>query len=72
MLPTNEEKIAYEQSDGKTTKGVARLANVSPRTISRWWQKWIKAGIAEAVSTKGGGQRAVRSFSLDDLGIETQ
>ena len=69
ILPSPEEKIAYQSSDGKTRKEVAKLANVSSFTISNWWKKWTKAGIAEAVSVRGGGRRAIRSFSLEDFGI---
>jgi hypothetical protein len=71
MLPTTEERIVYQQSDGKTSTAVSQLANVSNQTISRWWRKWTKAGIADAVSARG-GKRAVRSFSLEDLGIELE
>ena len=43
---------------------------MSRNTVSIWWNKWIKAGIAEPISVKGGGIRAKRVFSLDDFGIE--
>lgn len=69
ILPSPKEKIAYQSSDGKTRKEVAKLADVSGFAISSWWKKWIRAGIAEAVSARGGGRRAIRSFSLDDFGI---
>jgi len=69
QLPSPEEKIAYHSSDGKTRKEVAKQAKVGDATISRWWKKWTRAGIAEAVPVRG-GERAVRSFSLDDFGIE--
>jgi len=69
-LQKPEQKIAYHASDGKTTKEVAKVANVSNFTISKWWENWTKVGIAEAVSVRGGGKRAIRSFSLDDFGIE--
>lgn len=70
ILGRPEEKIAYQSSDGKKTrKQVARNANVATGTISGWWQKWIKAGIAEPVSVRG-GTRAERAFSLDDFDIE--
>ena len=70
IVPSPEEKIAYQSSDGKkTVKQVAKQANVSVGSISGWWKKWIKAGIAEAVSVKG-GKRARRVFSLVDFGIE--
>ena len=70
ILPSPEEKNAYQSSDGKkSSKEVANLANVSYVTITLWWKKWIKAGIAEGVSAKG-GKRARKAFLLDDFGIE--
>lgn len=70
ILSSPKEKNAYQSSDGKkSSKEVASLANVSYVTVTLWWKKWIKAGIAEAVSAKG-GKRARRVFSLDDFGIE--
>jgi transposase len=71
MLSTTEERIAYQQSDGKTSTVVSKLANVSNRTVFRWWKKWVKAGIAEAVPARG-GKITVRSFSLEELGIELE
>lgn len=69
ILSSPEEKVAYESSDGKPSQEVAKSANVSYVTVTVWWKKWIKAGLAEAISAKG-GQRARRLFSLDDFGIE--
>jgi len=71
ILSSSEEKIAYQASNENTTyRQVAEIANVSLPTISNYGKKWIKSGIARAVPTKGGGQRAVRLFSLEDFGIE--
>jgi hypothetical protein len=70
ILASPEEKIAYQSSDGKkSSKEVANLANVSYATVTLWWKRWTKAGIAEAVSVRG-GKRARRLFLLDDFGIE--
>jgi FixJ family two-component response regulator len=68
ILTSPEEKIAYQLSDGKSSKEVAKQADVSYVTITFWWKKWIKAGIAEPVRARG-GSRARRIFSLDDFGI---
>ena len=70
ILSKPKQKIAYQMSDGKTVREVAKQADVSVFTISKWWEKWTRAGIAESVSARGGGKRAIRSFSLDDFGIE--
>jgi len=69
LLQTPEEKVAYEYSDGKGSQDIARIVGISYSTITLWWKKWLKAGIAEAISAKG-GQRAKRVFSLEDFGIE--
>lgn len=71
ILVKPEEKIAYQISDGKqTVRQVGKQANVGRNTVSVWWNKWIKAGIAEPISVMGGGTRAKRAFSLEDFGIE--
>jgi len=70
ILASPKDKIAYQSSDGKTRKEVAKQANVSVFTISKFWEKWTKAGIAKAISVRGGGQRGIRIFSLEDFGIE--
>lgn len=70
ILASPEERIAYQSSDGeKTCAHVAKQANSATGTISGWWKKWIKAGIAEPISVRR-GTRAKRVFSLYDFGIE--
>lgn len=70
ILESPEEMIAYQLSDGeRSSRDVANQANVGQRTITRWWKKWIRAGIAEPVSVQR-GERAMQIFSLDDFGIE--
>ena len=69
ILPKPEQKIAYQASDGETIKEVAKQANASVGTISKWWEQWTRAGIAEDVPVRG-GERTIRKFSLDDFGIE--
>ena len=68
ILQSPEEKIAYQISNGKTSREVAKQANASQSTVVKWWKKWIKAGIAKPVSAKR-AQRAIRIFSLDDFAI---
>lgn len=70
ILESPEEMIAYQSSDGeKNRRKVADQANVSQSTVSKWWRKWIKAGIAEPVSVQR-GERAMRIFSIGDFGLE--
>jgi len=68
LLPSDEEKLAYHFSDGRSSQEVAKVARVNYVTVTRWWKTWIKAGIAESISVKG-GKRAKRLFSLEDFGI---
>ena len=71
MLESPEGRIAYHSSDGeRASREVGRISNVSYRTIANWWKTWTRAGIAEPISVRGGGERAKRVFSLDDFGIE--
>jgi len=69
LLPSDDKKIAYQYSDGRGSQEVSELAGVGQGTVSRWWTSWINSCIAEAIPVKG-GERAKRSFSLEDLGIE--
>ena len=70
ILESPEEMIAYQASNGeRTSREVGDQAQVNQSTISKWWKKWLIAGIAEPISVRR-GERAKRSFSLDDFGIE--
>jgi hypothetical protein len=68
-LPSDKEKIAYHYSDGRDSRAVSTVAGVHFTTIARWWRTWTRVGIAESVRAKG-GDRARRSFLLEDFGIE--
>jgi len=68
-LSKPEEKVAYECSDGRTGAKIAEKVGVHQTTISTWWKKWVKLGIAEYVSASG-GKRGKKTFSLDDFDIE--
>lgn len=69
ILQTDDEKIAFHNSDGRTSQEVAKLVGVSYVTVTKWWKVWTRAGIAESVGVRG-GERARRIFSLEDFGIE--
>lgn len=70
MLPTDEEKVAYHCSTGRNSRRVAKKTGVDHTTIARWWKKWYRARLGEIQPVKGGGSRFVRSFSLENFGIE--
>jgi hypothetical protein len=70
LLKTDVEKLAYENSDGKTSREVSAIVGVSYGTIVNYWKKWAKYGIVTEISAKGGGTRYKRAFSLQDFGVE--
>jgi predicted HTH transcriptional regulator len=70
ILDSPEKMVAYQASDGeKTSREIAKIANASQPTVTKWWKAWIKAGIADPVSVQR-GERAKQIFSLEDFGIE--
>ncbi len=69
VLASNEERTAYQNSTGKTSREVGALVGVGHTTISRWWKRWYRTGLGEMQSVRG-GNRFIRSFNLEDFGLE--
>jgi len=71
VLDTDQKKLVYQLSDGsKGTIEIGKAAGIaSTATISRYWKSWLKLGLGENVSVKG-GERFRRAFDLEDFGIE--
>jgi len=71
VLDTDQKKLVYQLSDGsKGTVEVGKATGIaSTATISRYWKSWLKLGLGENVSVKG-GERFRRAFDLEDFGIE--
>jgi hypothetical protein len=70
ILQTDEHKIVYHHSDGERTREViGGLVNVSGPTVSNWWKKWIRTGIAELLDVQG-GTRGKSLFQLEDFDIQ--
>lgn len=69
-LKTDNEKAAYELSDGvKTTREIAKEIGINSKsTIITYWQKWNKIGIVDE-SEKFRG-RMKHFVSLEEAGIE--
>jgi len=67
-LKTESERLIYQQSDGKSTIEIAKIAAVSHVTVYKYWQKWAAKGIAKPYQGYKG--RYERAFSLEDFGIE--
>jgi len=70
VLDTNQKKLVYQLSDGsKGTVEVGKATGIaSTATISRYWKSWVKLGLGENVSVKG-GERFKRAFDLEDFGF---
>ncbi len=69
LLTSDVEKLAYEFSDGKTSREVSSLVGVSHATIAKYWKKWARYGIVTEIRAQGGGARYKKIFSLQDFGI---
>lgn len=70
LLKTPKERLIFQLSNGKSSRELANEFHMNKRTVSKLWKTWIENGIAKAVSVRGGGIRAQRSFSLEDFDIE--
>jgi hypothetical protein len=69
-MRTDEEKLAYELSDGeRSTRDIEKLTGIGRTKIGDLWKKWHRIGLMEK-SAKYEGKRMERSFSLLDAGIE--
>jgi len=69
LLEKDVDKIVYQNSDGRPSVEIAKLAGVSHQTVVNYWKKWAKLGIVEPFSARG-GTRYRRVFSLEDFGID--
>lgn len=69
LLPGDENKMAYQYSDGRKSEELSDLVGVDSSTIRDWGKIWIRAGIAEPMRVQR-GERAKRVFSLEDFGID--
>lgn len=68
-LDTDEKKLIYENSNGdRSSRDIAKLANVSYKTVQNYWKSWSEMGILEATEKYRGG-RFKKLCSLVELGI---
>lgn len=69
-VSTDEEKIVYELTDGeRSTRDIEKIAKVGRTKVATLWKKWYKLSIMDK-STKYGGGRLKKSFSLSEVGID--
>lgn len=69
-LDSPEKIIVYHLSDGKTTREINVICGVSISTVSTYWNTWNRLGIMKTISVKGGGERHIKKFDLEDYGID--
>lgn len=69
ILDTEQKRSIYHLSDGKHgTVEISKAANVSDRTVRRYWESWARLGIVEPLGVRG-GVRYKKSFELEDFGF---
>jgi len=69
ILDTEQKRLIYHLSDGEHgSVEVGKAANVSDSTIRRYWESWVRLGIVEPLSVRG-GVRYKKSFQLEDFGF---
>lgn len=61
--------IYYHSDSNKSMRDLARIVGVKHSKVQRLWNKWIDAGVVEAIE-KYRGRRCKRVFELNELGLE--
>ena len=68
-LPTEQAKLAYFYSDGRSSREVAQASGCAQSSIVGYWKKWSRNGIVQPVAVQR-GDRYKKVFDLTDFGIE--
>ncbi|MEM3429404.1 MAG: hypothetical protein QXL25_07790 [Candidatus Bathyarchaeia archaeon] len=69
ILDTEQKRLVYHLTDGEHgSVEIGNIANVSDRTVRRYWESWARLGIVEPLNVRG-GVRYKRSFQLEDFGF---
>lgn len=69
-LDSEQKRLVYHLSDGdRGAVEIAEAANISDRTVRRYWESWAGLGIVDSMKVRG-GERYKKSFKLEDFGIE--
>lgn len=69
ILDTEQKRLVYHLSDGDHgTVEISKAANVSDRTVRRYWESWARLGIVVPLGVRG-GVRYKKSFELEDFGF---
>ncbi|MDF1537900.1 MAG: hypothetical protein P1Q69_03250 [Candidatus Thorarchaeota archaeon] len=67
---TNDDIIAFQNSDGQSTREIAETCGYGKDKINSLWKEWYLKGLGDMIETKGGGSRFVRRISLSNFGFE--
>lgn len=67
-LRTDQHKLVYENSTGKSLREVAALSGISHATVQTLWEKWAPLGIVTEIDGQKG--RYERLCSLRAVGID--
>ncbi|MHA1908170.1 MAG: hypothetical protein ACXAAQ_15180 [Candidatus Thorarchaeota archaeon] len=68
LLDTDAKKIAYHNSDDKSSQEVEKLSGIKYVQVTELWREWFQNGLGYMKSVKG-GKRFIRDISLEDVGI---
>lgn len=69
ILDTEQKRLIYHLSDGEHgSVEIGKAANVSDRTVRRYWESWVRLGIVEPLGVRG-GVRYKKFFELEDFGF---
>jgi Fic family protein len=69
ILDTEQKRLIYHLSNGEHgSVEIGKVVNVSDSTIRRYWESWVRLGIVEPLSVRG-GVRYKKSFQLEDFGF---
>jgi len=68
-LDTEQKRLVYHLSNGENGSiEIGQVAQVSNRTVTRYWVSWARLGLMEPIRVRG-GLRYKKSFELEDFGF---
>jgi hypothetical protein len=69
ILDTEQKRLIYHLSDGERgSVEIGKTVNASDSTVRRCWDSWMRLGIVEPLSVRG-GIRYKKSFEMEDFGF---
>ena len=68
-LKKPEERLVYHLSDGRSTRDINAMSDVSRGSISNYQNNWYRIGLMKTIGARG-SDRFIKKFNLEDFGIE--